>query len=765
MLARALDAWWDELGRPDAVRRRRRRGRARARWPAPVLAARPAVAPCRRRPPLRRRRSRRRRGGQRAAHAGAGRVRLRRGAARRAAHAVSSSPTSCSTTCPSASRSATAAGGRRFVDVDAGGASVEVLRARSPRSRPCLPATARARGPGARSRTRPRRWVARRARPPPRAGGSWSSTTPSTTAEMAARPWREWLRTYRGHERGGHYLRRPRARRTSPATSPSTSSPRAEPTTCAPRPTSCAAHGLDELVEEGRRTWAERAGGARPGRADGPQPGPGGRGAHRPGRPRWLHGRRMADRLIRPSVRAATAECTDRGHERSWGVGASSGRPSRTPGGPTWPTSRRGHRRPAAREPHLPAAAGLQGGVARRRHLPLRRGRRRLPGLLGPAGGRRCSTGRRSGTPSASGTCPFAKWFVGGKLNVADNCLDRHVEAGRGDKVAFHWEGEPGDTRTITYAELLAEVQRFANVLKALGVERGRPGQHLPADDPRGCRSPCWPAPASAPPHCVVFGGFSSDGARRPHQRRARPRCSSPPTAATGGARSFPLKPNADVAVESTPSIEHVVVVRRGGTDGATWRRAATTGTTSSWPTPTPSARPSRWTASSCSTCSTRRAPPASPRASCTPPAATSRRSPSPTSTCSTSTPTTDVYWCTADIGWVTGHSYIVYGPLANGATSVIYEGMPEHPGQRPLVGDRREVQGHDPLHGAHRHPDLHEVGRRASRPSTTCRRCACSARSASPSTPRRGCGTGSTSAAAAARSSTPGGRPRPAAS
>ena len=106
--------------------------------------------------------------------------------------------------------------------------------------------------------------------------------------------------------------------------------------------------------------------------------------------------------------------------------------------------------------------------------------------------------------------------------------------------------------------------------------------------------------------------------------------------------------------------------------------------------------------------------------------------------------PETDVYWCTADCGWVTGHSYIVYGPLANRATSVMYEGTPDHPGQGPLLVDRREVRRHDPLHRAHRDPHVHEVGDRVPRRRTTCRRCGCSARSASPSTPRRGSGTGS---------------------
>ena len=172
-----------------------------------------------------------------------------------------------------------------------------------------------------------------------------------------------------------------------------------------------------------------------------------------------------------------------------------------------------------------------------------------------------------------------------------------------------------------------------------------------------------------------------------------------------------------------------------------------------------------RWTASTCCSCSTRRARRPSPRASCT------RRGGYLTQVAFTHKyvfdlhPDTDVYWCTADIGWVTGHSYIVYGPLANGATSVMYEGTPDYPAQGPALGDRREVRRHDPLHRAHRHPHVHEVGHRRSRRSTTCRRCGCSARWASPSTPRRGCGTTSTSAAAAARSSTRGGRPRPAAS
>src|SRR5437763_9289295 len=156
---------------------------------------------------------------------------------------------------------------------------------------------------------------------------------------------------------------------------------------------------------------------------------------------------------------------------------------------------------------------------------------------------------------------PFARWFDGGTLNVSYNCLDRHVEEGRGDKVAYHWEGEPGDTRTITYADLLDEVGRFANVLKSLGVQRGdRVAIYLPM-------IPELPVAMLAcsrigAPHSVVFGGFSADALRgRIIDAEAKVLIT-----ADGGLRrgdAVPLKENADEAVRDTPSIEHVVVVRR----------------------------------------------------------------------------------------------------------------------------------------------------------------------------------------------------------
>src|ERR671910_1922883 len=158
---------------------------------------------------------------------------------------------------------------------------------------------------------------------------------------------------------------------------------------------------------------------------------------------------------------------------------------------------------------------------------------------------------------------PFARWFVGGTLNVSANCLDRHVEAGRGDKVAYHWEGEPGDTRTITYADLLAEVQRFANVLKGLGVRRGdRVAIYMPM-------IPELPVAMLAcarigAPHSVVFGGFSADSLSG---RINDAECKVLVTADGGFRRgqAHLLKPIADVALASAPSVEDVVVVRRGG--------------------------------------------------------------------------------------------------------------------------------------------------------------------------------------------------------
>src|SRR5256714_4648412 len=162
---------------------------------------------------------------------------------------------------------------------------------------------------------------------------------------------------------------------------------------------------------------------------------------------------------------------------------------------------------------------------------------------------------------------PFARWFEGGTLNVSFNCLDRHVEAGRGDRIAYHWEGEPGDTRTITYADLLDSVQRFANVLKGLGVQRGdRVAIYMPMIPELPVAMLACTRLGAA--HSVVFGGFSSDALRdRINDAEAKVLI----TADGGWRRRSPglLKPNRDVALADTPTLEHVVLVRRTETDVA----------------------------------------------------------------------------------------------------------------------------------------------------------------------------------------------------
>ncbi len=277
---------------------------------------------------------------------------------------------------------------------------------------------------------------------------------------------------------------------------------------------------------------------------------------------------------------------------------------------------------------------------------------------------------------------PFARWFDGGTLNVSVNCLDRHVDAGLGERVAYHWEGEPGDTRTITYADLLDEVCRFANVLKDLGVERGdRVAIYMPM-------IPELPVAMLAcarigAPHTVIFGGFSPDSIiDRVNDTEAKVIVT-----ADGGYRrgaAAPLKPNVDAALGSTPSVTGVVVVQRCGN-----AIEMTEGRDHWWHELVPAAS-----------------------AVCAPESMqaedllyllyTSGTTAKPKGIMHTTggyltqvafthryvfdlQPDRDVYWCAADIGWVTGHSYIVYGPLTNATTSVIYEGTPDTPGRDRL--------------------------------------------------------------------------------
>jgi acetyl-CoA synthetase len=271
---------------------------------------------------------------------------------------------------------------------------------------------------------------------------------------------------------------------------------------------------------------------------------------------------------------------------------------------------------------------------------------------------------------------PFAKWFSGGTLNISENCLDRHVSTWRKNKAAIIWEGEPGETRTLTYQELLRETGRFANVLKALGVHKGdRVGIYLPMI-PEAAVAMLACARIGAT-HTVVFGGFSSEAVRdRMNDAEAKVIIT-----ADGGYRRghvVPLKANVDGALTGTTTVQHVVVVRRTGA-----------------PVPFHAGRDHWWhelMAAASPVC------PAEPLDAEHPLFIlyTSGTTGKPKGVVHTtggyllqSALTTkyvfdikdeDTYFCTADIGWVTGHSYVVYGPLANGATSFMYEGAPNHP-------------------------------------------------------------------------------------
>jgi acetyl-CoA synthetase len=276
-------------------------------------------------------------------------------------------------------------------------------------------------------------------------------------------------------------------------------------------------------------------------------------------------------------------------------------------------------------------------------------------------------------------TPPHARWFVGGKLNVSDNCLDRHIDAGHGDQVAYHWEGEPGDTRTITYAQLRDDVSRFANALKDLGVGKGdRVNIYLPM-------IPELPVAMLACArigaiHSVVFAGFSSQALiDRIDDADARVLITADGAYRKGGV--VPLKQAADTAMQGTDRIETCIVVRRTGEDVPMadgrdhWYHDLVEGQSTDCPPEPMDAEDVLYILYTSGTTGKPKGIVHTTGGYLTQVAATHRL-------VFDLKPDRDVYWCAADIGWVTGHSYIVYGPLANRATSVMYEGAPDHPGK-----------------------------------------------------------------------------------
>jgi acetyl-CoA synthetase len=354
---------------------------------------------------------------------------------------------------------------------------------------------------------------------------------------------------------------------------------------------------------------------------------------------------------------------------------------------------------------------------------------------------------------------PFYRWFVDGELNASYNCLDRHVEAGLGNRVAYYWAGEEGEQRALTYGELHRDVQRLANALKALGIRKG---------DVVGIYLPMIPEVVAAmlacarigAPHNVVFGGFAPEAVRE-RMEVSGARALITADGARRKGKTAPVKAAVDEVMGDLPSLEHVVVVRHTGIDlpmGA--RRDVFYDEIVAAADPVCPAEPMEAEHplfilySSGST--------AKPKGILhttggylSGVVATHRY-------VFDLDPERDVYFCTADVGWITGHSYIVYAPLANGATSVMYEGAPDYP-HKGIWWELVERYGVSIFYTAPtairacmkwgaEHPNAHDLS--SLRLLGTV---------GEPITPRPGSGTTWWSAGSAARSSIRGGRPRPA--
>ena len=272
---------------------------------------------------------------------------------------------------------------------------------------------------------------------------------------------------------------------------------------------------------------------------------------------------------------------------------------------------------------------------------------------------------------------PFYKWFADGKLNASANCLDRHVEAGRGDRVAFHWRGEEGEERDITYAELLADTQRFANALKDVGVEAG---------DIVGIYLPMIPEVVVAmlacarigAPHNVVFGGFSAEAVRE-RMEFSEAKALVTVDGARRKGKTAPIKSAVDEQMDDLESLETIVVVRHTGIDCPMregrdrFYDELMDAAEAECPAEAFDAEQPLYILYTSGSTAKPKGILHTTGGYLTGVAATHRY-------VFDLKPEEDVYWCAADVGWVTGHSYIVYGPLLNGATSVMWEGAPDYP-------------------------------------------------------------------------------------